>query len=78
MIIGKPVLVNCCEVLFSDRGCSFLFISGFVTSVDLSTVQLTNDHVNCIHVSSAQNPMYRLKVNEFAVLSTSEFCLRGF
>ena len=26
-----------------------------------------------IHVSSAQNPMYRLKVNEFAVLSTSEF-----
>ena len=29
-------------------------------------------------MSSAQNPMFRLKVNEFAVLSTSEFCLRGF
>ena len=36
------------------------------------------DHVDCFHVSSAQNPMYRLKVNEFAVLSTSDLCLRGF
>ena len=28
-------------------------------------------------MSNAQNPVYGLKVNEFAVLSTSEFCLRG-
>ena len=32
--------------------------------------------MNFIHVSRAQNLVYRLKVNEFTVLSTSEFCLR--
>ena len=42
MITGKPVLVDCCVVLFSDHGCSVLFILWFVTSVDLSTVQVTN------------------------------------
>ena len=42
----------------------------------LVVARIFKDHVNCIHVSDAQNPVYRLKVNEFTVLSTSEFCLR--
>ena len=44
----------------------------------LFVARILKDHVNFIHVSGAQNPMYRLKVNEFTVLSTSEFRLRGF
>ena len=44
----------------------------------LVVARIFKDHVNFIHMSGAQNPVYRLKVNEFTVLSTSEFCLRGF
>ena len=40
--------------------------------------RIFKDHVNFIHVSGAQNPVYRLKVNEFTVLSTSECCFREF
>ena len=39
----------------------------------LVVARIFKDHVTFIHVSGAQNPVYRLKVNEFTVLSTSEF-----
>ena len=42
----------------------------------LVVARISKDHVNFIQVSGAQNPVCRLKVNEFTVLSTSEFCLR--
>ena len=35
--------------------------------------RIFQDHVNFIHVSGAQKLVYKLKVNEFTVLSTSEF-----
>ena len=44
----------------------------------LVVTRIFKDHVNFIHVSGAQNPVYTLKVSESTVLSTSEFCLREF
>ena len=72
-----------------DPRCRSLFTVPLLTTVckthSYSFLKLFNvlvvtrifmDHVNFIHVSVAQNPVYRLKVNEFTVFSTSEFCLR--
>ena len=44
----------------------------------LVVARILKDHVKIIHVSSAQNPVNRLKVNEFTLLSTSELSLRDF
>ena len=55
---------NCCK----SHSYSFLKLLNL-----LVVARILKDRVNFIHVSNAQNPVYRLKVNEFAVLSTSEF-----
>ena len=60
---------NCCK----SHSYSFLKLFNL-----LVVARIFEDHAIFIHVSGAQNPVYRLKVNEFTVLSTSEFCLRGF
>ena len=44
----------------------------------LFVAKIFEDHVDVVHVSNAQNPVYRLRVNEIAVLPNSEFCLRGY
>ena len=56
---------------------SFLLVSQVIINL-LVVTRIFKDHLNFIHVSDAQNPVYRLNVNEFTVLSTSEFCLREF
>ena len=61
--------------VFEDCHKSFFQFDPQVVNL-LVVARIFKDHVNFIHVSNAQNPVYRLKVNEFAVLSTSEFCLR--
>ena len=51
---------------------SFLLVSEVIFNL-LVVTRIFKDHV-----SDAQNPVYRLEVIEFTVLSTSEFCLREF
>ena len=55
---------NCCK----SHSYSFLKLLNLLVVAIIFT-----DHVNFIHVSGAQNPVHRLNVNEFTVLSTSEF-----
>ena len=86
------VFLRLSQVSFQfDPRCRSMFAVSLLTTVckthPYSFLQLFNllvvarifkDHVNCIHVSGAQNPLYRLKVNEFTVLSTSQFSLLEF